>query len=68
MNKLQVGDVVRVANLGVGCFGYGELIVSRVDRNGLSAWISIEGYPQDGTFTYMESVFELVNRGVDYNE
>lgn len=68
MNSFQVGDIVRVANLGVTALGWGELVVSKVERDGLTEWISIEGYPQDGRATYTASVFQLVDRGINANE
>lgn len=52
----KVGDIVKVKNKAVTVFGFGPLVVSAVDEY----WISIEGFPQTGGFTYRETVFELV--------
>ena len=73
MNKFQVGDVVRAANL-VDIFGDIDLIISQVepihDRWGGEElqWVSINGFPQSGSHTYMSTHFKLVDSGVYANE
>lgn len=67
----KVGDVVKVKSKILCDFGSGPLIVSKVESfieqeydvaGEPEQWISIEGFPQDGSHTYMSRVFELVER------
>lgn len=57
---MKVGDsVILTIKSSLECFGPKgtPLIVSRVEGE----WISIAGFPQDGSYTYRSVNFELAN-------